>query len=137
MYWLLYLNKRHVHFIHIRSLLSVYFNVDKMLVHDVCNFLIFKRFPLHDMTPVTSGVAHWKKDEFVLVAGLLESFLSPWVPWGKKYFLFTDETLKFYLTQNLAHSIVKLLISEPHGTRPIRGANNPLLKYNIYISKIM
>lgn len=52
------LNCGHIHLIHIRALLAIHFDADKMLVHDFSHRIIFKRFVLHHMAPVASGVAN-------------------------------------------------------------------------------
>ena len=41
---------------------------------------VLKRFSLHHMTPVTSGVPHGEKDGLILLPRLLKCFLAPRVP---------------------------------------------------------
>jgi hypothetical protein len=38
-----YLQESHVHPIDVRSLLSIYLDIDEVLIHDLGNLLVFKR----------------------------------------------------------------------------------------------
>ena len=50
----------HVHAVNIWAFLAVYFNADKILVHQCGNARVFKAFALHHMTPVTGAVTNRK-----------------------------------------------------------------------------
>ncbi len=47
----------HVNLVEIRSFFTVNFDVDEVLVHQLCNRLVLKRLVLHYMTPVTCRIA--------------------------------------------------------------------------------
>jgi len=56
----LYLDVCHIDFVHIRPLLSVHFYRNKLVIEDLCNLFTFKGFSFHYMTPMASGITHWK-----------------------------------------------------------------------------
>src|SRR5437763_16262392 len=70
----------HINAINVWSLLAVYFDRHKILVHDGRNLLVLKGFALHDMAPVTGRVANAEQDWLVFLLSLLQSFFTPWVP---------------------------------------------------------
>ena len=74
------MNKGHINTIHVRSLLPIDFDADVIPVENVCDRGIFERFALHDVAPVTRGIAYRKKDWHLLGSGLLECFLTPGIP---------------------------------------------------------
>jgi hypothetical protein len=74
------LNKHHVDFVHIRPLLAVHLDGDKILVEESGDGSVFKRFALHHVAPVAGRVADAQKDGFVLAARLFESFVIPGEP---------------------------------------------------------
>ena len=52
-----YSDKQHVHFVDIGSFLPVDFDVDEMIVHQLCDGSVFERFVFHDVAPVASRIA--------------------------------------------------------------------------------
>ena len=75
-----HLHRFHVHRVQVGALLTVYLDVDEMLVHqESCRF-VFKRLSLHDVAPVTSRVADAKENRFVLSLGSLQGLIAPSVP---------------------------------------------------------
>lgn len=61
-----YLNKGHVDLVHIGPLFSVQLDTDKVVTHEFANFFIFKRLPLHNVTPVACRVAHCQREADLL-----------------------------------------------------------------------
>lgn len=49
----------HIDFVHIRSLLSVHFDADKVLIEYVCNCLTLKALYLHHMAAHSSTVLYY------------------------------------------------------------------------------
>src|SRR6516225_4125495 len=70
----------HIDVVYIGALFAVYFNGDKMLIHEASDVFILKGFVLHDMTPVAGGVADTEQDGFVLLLRFLQRFFAPWIP---------------------------------------------------------
>ena len=64
----------------VRSLLPVYLNIHKMMVHDGSCLRIFKTFPFHDMAPVAGGISDTYQHGLVFLSGFLDSFISPGIP---------------------------------------------------------
>src|SRR3712207_6644607 len=52
--------------IEVWTLLPVNLDVDKIVVHYSCNFVVFKRLMGHDMAPVTCAIADTEEDRFIL-----------------------------------------------------------------------
>ena len=74
------LNRLHVYIIDIGAFFSIHFDVDEVVVHDLCCGFMLEALMLHDMTPVAGAIAHAEQDGFVLIFGLLESFIAPGEP---------------------------------------------------------
>jgi hypothetical protein len=74
------LHKSHVNLIHIRTLFTIHFDRNKIPIQDLSDFFILKRFLLHHMAPMASGVANGKKYQLVLVASFDKGLISPRVP---------------------------------------------------------
>lgn len=53
------LDVSHVNSINVRSFFSVYFNRYKIVIQELTNVFVFKRFPLHDMTPMTCWISNY------------------------------------------------------------------------------
>src|SRR6266581_208266 len=70
----------HIDVVYIWSFFTIYFNRDKMLIHQASYVFILEGFALHDMAPVAGRVANTEQDGFVLLLCLLQSFFTPWVP---------------------------------------------------------
>src|SRR6266480_7181664 len=70
----------HIDFVYIWSFFTIYFNRDKMLIHEASDVFILEGFALHDMAPVAGRVANTEQDGFVLLLRLLQGFFAPWVP---------------------------------------------------------
>src|SRR5205809_5227110 len=70
----------HIDVVYIWALLAVYFDGDKMLVHEACNVFVLEGFALHDVAPVAGGVANAEQNWFVFLLGFLQGFFAPWVP---------------------------------------------------------
>ena len=49
---------RHVYMIDVRPFLPIHLYGYKILIQDIGNFPVLKGFPLHDMTPMASGIAY-------------------------------------------------------------------------------
>ena len=47
----------HVNFIEIGAFFPIDFDTDKMRIHQCRNRFVLKRFPLHDVTPMTGGIS--------------------------------------------------------------------------------
>ena len=74
------LHVSHVDAVDIGTLFAVHLDADKPLVHQLRNFRVFERLPLHYVAPVAGGVADGKKDRFIFGAGPGEGFFTPWKP---------------------------------------------------------
>src|SRR4051812_24189102 len=61
-------NLRHIliNLIQIRSLFPIDLDIDKVLIHHFCHFLIFKALSLHDVTPVASRIPNAQENGLVL-----------------------------------------------------------------------
>ena len=70
----------HIYLIHIGALLSVHLNTDKMMIHNICNILIFKRFTLHHMAPMAGGIANTNQYRFVFSYRPFKGFGFPCIP---------------------------------------------------------
>jgi hypothetical protein len=70
----------HIERIHIRALLSVNFDIDEFLVHQGRYTRVVKGFMLHDVAPMTGGVAYGQKYWDISFPGSSKCFLSPRVP---------------------------------------------------------
>ena len=75
-----HLDGLHVDVIHVGSLLAIHLDAHEVLVHDARDPGVLERLPLHDVAPVTGGVADGEKYGFVLGPGTGERFLAPGVP---------------------------------------------------------
>src|SRR5688572_26465488 len=56
-----------INIIEVWTLLSVNLDVDKVLVHYLGNFIIFKRLMCHDMAPVTCAITNAQEDWLVRI----------------------------------------------------------------------
>src|SRR5438067_5204091 len=74
------LHRLHVNVIYIGAFFTIYFNGDKMLIHQASDVFVLEGFALHDMAPVAGRVANTEQDGFVLLLCLLQGFFAPWVP---------------------------------------------------------
>jgi hypothetical protein len=63
-----------------RPLLAVDLDVDEALVHEPRDRRILEGLALHDVAPVTGGVANGEEERPVLPARALEGLLAPGVP---------------------------------------------------------
>src|SRR5215216_5666573 len=54
-----------VNIIEVRTLLSVNLDVDKVLIHYLGNFVIFKGLMCHDMAPVTCAITNTQEDRLI------------------------------------------------------------------------
>src|SRR5947207_4658318 len=70
----------HINVINVGSFFTIYFNGDKMLIHQASYVFVLEGFALHDMAPVAGRVANTEQDGFVLLLRLLQGFFAPWVP---------------------------------------------------------
>ena len=70
----------HINFIHIGAFFPIDLHVDKMRIHNLRDFLIFKTLVLHHMTPVTGCISHAQKNGLVFGNGLLKRLFSPRKP---------------------------------------------------------
>jgi hypothetical protein len=66
--------------IQVWSLLTIYLDIDEVLVHELGNFLIFKALMSHDVTPMTGGVPYTQKNGLIFISSFLKRFFSPGVP---------------------------------------------------------
>ena len=48
--------RRHVDLVEVGPLFPVHLDADEVLVHEGGDALVFERFPLHDVTPVSTGL---------------------------------------------------------------------------------
>src|SRR5690606_26701702 len=55
----------HVDLVDVGTFFAIDFNANEMLIHHLCDRLIFKLLPLHYMTPVPLAVANANNDHFV------------------------------------------------------------------------
>ena len=74
------LDRRHVDRVDVRALFPVHLDGDEVLVHQGGDGVVLERLPLHDVAPVARGIAHAKKDRFVLADGAFEGLRPPRVP---------------------------------------------------------
>src|SRR5258708_3047505 len=74
------LNGLHVDLVDIGPFFAVYLDADKMLIHDLRDRLILKRFALHYVAPMARGVANADQNGFVLSHGPLRCLSSPFIP---------------------------------------------------------
>src|SRR6516162_8600897 len=70
----------HVNVIYIGPFFTIYFNRDKMLIHQASCVFVLEGFALHDMAPVAGRVANTEQDRLVLLLRLLQGFFAPRVP---------------------------------------------------------
>ena len=52
----------------------------KGLIQQGCDFMVFKRFFFHHMTPVTCGITNREKDRFIFFFGFFKSLQTPRLP---------------------------------------------------------
>ncbi len=74
------LNGGHVDVVEVGALLAVHLDRHEALVHERGDLGVLERLALHDVAPVTGGVADREEDRLVLVPGPLERLGSPRVP---------------------------------------------------------
>ena len=74
------LHEVHVHSVNVRSFLTISFNSNVVFIKNATDFDIFKRFSLHDMTPVTRRITDRKKNKFVFISSPSKSFFAPRKP---------------------------------------------------------
>src|SRR2546430_8436427 len=70
----------HIDVVYVGSFFTIYFNGDKMLIHQASYVFVLEGFALHDMAPVAGRVANTEQDGFILLLRLLQGFFAPWVP---------------------------------------------------------
>ncbi len=70
----------HVNLIDVGTLLAVHLDADVTCIERGGHVLVFEGFMFHDMAPVAGGVTDGEEDQLVLVLGLLEGFVVPFVP---------------------------------------------------------
>ena len=74
------LQRRHVDLINVGAFLTVYLNIDKILVHYTGHFLVLKGFFFHDMAPMARRITDTDQYQFVLLLGVFESLFAPRLP---------------------------------------------------------
>ncbi len=74
------LHEQHVHAVHVGPLLAIHFYGHEILVQHPRSRLILKRFMLHHMTPVASGIPDRQKNRLVLARRLFERLIAPGIP---------------------------------------------------------
>jgi hypothetical protein len=70
----------HVHGVHVRALLAIYFHVDKVPIHDRRDIRILERLVRHDVAPVAGGIADTDEKRLVLARGALEGLRAVRIP---------------------------------------------------------
>jgi hypothetical protein len=73
-------HRLHVEAVHVRPLLAVDLDRDEVLVHERGGLGVLEGLVLHDVAPVTRGVADGEEDRLVLVARAREGLVAPGVP---------------------------------------------------------
>ena len=66
--------------IQVRPLLSVYFNADKMFIHELGNLHIFEALMFHDMAPMTGSISNTDQNRFIFRLGDFQCLITPWKP---------------------------------------------------------
>ena len=74
------LHERHVKPVHVRTLLTVHFDVDEVFVHQFRDLRIFEGLVRHHMAPVTRRIADGEKDRFVKIFRLGKGLFAPRPP---------------------------------------------------------
>ena len=70
----------HVHLVHIGPLLTIDLDIEEVGIHESGSLLIFKRFVLHDVAPVTGTVPDADDHQLVLGSRLFPNRIAPWMP---------------------------------------------------------
>src|SRR5690606_22830776 len=70
----------HIYVIQVRPFFTVYFNTDKMLIHQLCRLQILKTFLFHNMTPMAGGIAYTHQYRFIFLLGPCERLFPPRIP---------------------------------------------------------
>src|SRR6478609_2633163 len=66
--------------IQIRALFPVYFDIDKVFIHQCRSSFIFKTFPFHYMAPMAGGIANAYEYGLILVLSFTQSLFAPGIP---------------------------------------------------------
>ena len=70
----------HVDLIEIRAFFTVNLDADVVTIHERGDLVVLKRFPLHDVAPMTGGIPNGQEERLIFFLGQIESFLSPGMP---------------------------------------------------------
>ena len=70
----------HVDLIEIRTFLTIHLDAHVIAIHERGDLLVLERFPLHDVTPMTSGIPDRQEQGLILILGQPERFLTPGIP---------------------------------------------------------
>ena len=74
------LHERHVNLVHVRPLLAVHLDADKMFVEKSADPLVLERLAFHHMAPVAGGITDAQENRFVLRARLRKRLIAPREP---------------------------------------------------------
>ena len=74
------LQRRHVDIVDVRTLLTIDFDVDEVLVHVLGNLFILEHLAFHDVAPIATAVTDREKNHFAFLLGLLERLRPPGIP---------------------------------------------------------
>ncbi len=73
-------DRLHVQLVEIGTLLTIHLDADEVFVEQLRDRFVLETLSLHDVAPMTGGVADREKDRFVLLPGQIQSLLAPRPP---------------------------------------------------------